>query len=74
MQQIGEAVIVVIRRGAGDVPEDVLALRRLADFLQVVVAFVGENVFAEFQHGVVLQARRRLSPRAASSTALMIGS
>ena len=74
MQQVGEPVIVVIGRGAGDVPEHVLPLRRLTDFLQVVVALVGENVFAEFQHGCVLQARRRLSLRAASSTASMIGS
>lgn len=74
VQQIGEPVIVVEGRGPGDVPEDVLALRRLADLLQVIVAFVGENVFAEFQHDVVLQARRRLSPLAVSSTAAMIGS
>ena len=59
VQQIGEAVIVVIRRRAGDVAQNVLALRRLADFVQIVVALVGEDVFAEFQHGVVLQARRR---------------
>ena len=74
MQQIGEAMIVVVGRRAGDMPEHVLPLGRLADLVQIVVAFVGENVFAEFQHGVVLQARRRLSLRAASSTALMIGS
>ena len=74
MQEIAEAVVVVIGRGAGDVPEHVLALCRLADFLEIVVAFVGEDVFAQFEHGLVLQARRRLSPRAASSTAAMIGS
>jgi len=34
--------------------EHVLPLRRLADFLEVIVALVGENVFAEFQHGIVL--------------------
>jgi hypothetical protein len=34
--------------------EHVLSLRRLADFFEVVVALVGENVFAEFQHGIVL--------------------
>jgi hypothetical protein len=55
-------------------PKHVLTLRRLADFVQIIVAFVGEQVFAKFQHGFVPQARRRLSPRAASSTALMIGS
>ena len=54
MQKIAEAVIVVIRRRAGDMAEHVLARRRLADFMQIVVAFVGEDVFAEFQHGVVL--------------------
>jgi hypothetical protein len=74
VQQVGEPVIVVIRRRAGDMAEHVLPLGRLADFFQIIVALVGENVFAEFEHGVVLQARRRLSLRAASSTALMIGS
>ena len=53
--------------------EHVLPLRRLADLLQIIVALVGENVLAQFQHGVVLQARAR-PPRAAASTALMIGS
>ena len=74
MQEVGEAVIVIIGRGPGDVAEDVLPLRRLADLFQVVVTFVGENVLAQFQHGSVLQARRRLSLLAASSTAWMIGS
>ena len=74
MQQVGEAMIVVVGRRTGDVAEHILPLRRLADLVQIVVAFVGEDVLAQFQHGVVLQARRRLSPRAASSTALMIGS
>ena len=74
MQQVAEAVIVVVGRSSGDVAEHVLPLRRLADLFQVVVAFVGENVLAQFEHGSVLQARRRLSPRAASSTAWMIGS
>ena len=52
MQQVGEAMIVIIGRGTGDVAEHVLPLRRLADLLQIVVAFVGENVLAKFQHGV----------------------
>src|SRR5260370_26236402 len=30
--------------------EQVLALSRLADFPQVVVALVGENILAQFQH------------------------
>ena len=74
MQEVGETVIVIIGRGPGDVAEDVLPLRRLADLFQVVVTFVGENVLAQFQHGSVLQARRRLSLLAASSIAWMIGS
>jgi hypothetical protein len=59
MQQVGEAMIVVIGRGAGDMPEHVLALGRLADFMQIVVSFVGEDVFAEFQHGLALQPQGR---------------
>ena len=51
MQQVGEAVIVIIGRSSGDVAEHVLPLRRLADLVQVVVAFVGENVLAQFEHG-----------------------
>ncbi len=74
VQQIRETVIVVIGRGASDVAENVLTRCRLADLDQVVVAFVSENVFAEFQHSVVLQARRRLSLLATSITAWMIGS
>ena len=74
MQQIGEAVIVVVGRRAGDVAKDVLALRRLADLDEIIVAFVGENIFAEFEHSRCPQARRRVSLRAASSTASMIGS
>ena len=54
VQKVGEPVVVVIRRGPGDMAEHVLPLRRLADFLEVIVALVGENVFAEFQHGIVL--------------------
>jgi hypothetical protein len=54
-------MIVVIGRGASDVPEHILPLRRLADLVQVIVAFVGEDVLAEFQHGLVLQPQRRKS-------------
>ena len=54
-------------------PEHVLPLRALADFLQIVVALVGEDVLAQFQHGDFLQARAR-PPEAAASTALMMGS
>ena len=52
-------------------PEHILPLRASADFLQIVVALVGEDVLAQFQHGGFLQAR---APEAAASTALMIGS
>jgi hypothetical protein len=34
--------------------EHVLPLCRLPDLFEVIVALVGENVFAEFQHGIVL--------------------
>ena len=51
MQHALQLVIVEIGRGARDVSEHVLPLRSLADFLQVVVALVGEDVLAQFQHG-----------------------
>ena len=73
VEQIGEAMVVVISRGSGDVAEHVLALRRLSDFLQVVVALIGEYVLANLEHGGFLQARRA-APRAASRIAAMIGS
>ena len=53
--------------------EHVLALCALADFLEVIVALVGEDVLAQFQHRSFLQARARPLD-AAASTALMIGS
>ncbi len=34
--------------------EHVLALGTLADLLEIVVALVGENVLAQFQHDAVL--------------------
>ena len=52
--------------------EHVLALRALADLFQIVVALVGEDVLAQFQHGKVLQALAR--PPEAARMALMIGS
>ena len=73
MQHALQLVVVEIGRGAGDMPEHVLALRALADFLQIIVALVGEDVLAQFQHGRSLQARAR-PPVAAARTALMIGS
>ena len=53
MQQIGEAMIVVVGRRTGDMPEHILPLRRLADLVQIVVAFVGEDVLAKFEHGAL---------------------
>ena len=47
--------------------EDVLAPRGLADFIQIVVAFAGEEFLAKFHHV-------RALPLAAASTASMIGS
>ena len=55
--------------------EHVLALRRLADLLEIVVALVGEDVLAKFEHGRTPSgalARRRRRRR--TRMALMIGS
>ena len=73
MQHALQLMIVEIGRRRGDMAEHVLPLRRLADLLQIVVALVGENVLAQFQHGQALQARRAPRP-AAARIALMIGS
>ena len=73
MQHALQLVIVEIGRGAGDVAEHVLALRALADLLQIVVALVGEIFLAEFQHGWVLRSVRA-ARCAASSTASMMAS
>jgi hypothetical protein len=62
MEKITEAVIVVIRRGAGDVTQDILPRRRLPDLDQIVVALVSKDIFAKFKHVSVLQAWRRASP------------
>ena len=35
-------------------PEHVMALGALADLLEIVVALVGENILAQFQHGAFL--------------------
>ena len=69
MQHALELVVVEIGRGRGDVAEHVLALGRLADLLEIVVALVGENVLAQFKHGspfrrgVRSRARRRRESR-----------
>ena len=73
MQHALQLVVVEIGRGARDMAEHVLALRALADLLQIIVALVGEDVLAQFQHGRSLQARARPLV-AAARTALMIGS
>ena len=73
VQQAGHLVIVEELAGRGDMTQHVLALGALADLLEVVVALVGEQVFAEFEHGRP-QARRAPRDEAAASTALMIGS
>ncbi len=54
MQHALQFVVVEISGGTGDVTEHVLALGALADLLEIVVALVGENVLAQFQHGTVL--------------------
>ena len=51
VQQAIEQVVVVVGRAAGDVAERVLALGRLADLVEVVVALVGEIFLAELDHG-----------------------
>ena len=53
--------------------EHVLTLGALADLVEIVVALVGEDVLAQFQHGNLLYALARRDA-AAASTALMIGS
>ncbi len=49
-----QLVVIKIGRGARDMAEHVLPLGRLTDFLQVIVALVGENVLAQFQHRLLL--------------------
>jgi len=48
VKQTVEQVVVVVRRASGHVPQDVLATRRFADFLQVVVTLIREEIFSEF--------------------------
>ena len=74
MQHALQLVVVEIGRGRGDVAQHVLALRRLADLLEIVVTLVGKQVFAKFKHGFTLQARRWAPRAAAARIALMIGS
>ena len=74
MQQAFERMVVVIGRPARDMADHVLPLRRLANLLEIVIALVGENVFAQFKHKSTFQARRSDRRAAAARTALMIGS
>jgi hypothetical protein len=46
VQHALELVVVEIARCARDMAEHVLALCTLADLVEIVVALVGENVFA----------------------------
>ncbi len=68
MQQPLEGVVVEKPRSAGDMTEDVLPARRLADLVQVLGPLIGEQVLAELQGH---QALRRCD---AARIASMIGS
>ena len=75
VQEACDLVVVEVGGRAGDVAEHVLALRRLADLVEIVVALVGEVFLAELQHGSLPQARRApWTAPAAARTALMMGS
>ena len=50
VEQALEQVVVEEGRAARHVAQDVLALGRLADFMQRVVALVGEELLAELDH------------------------
>ena len=63
MQQAVKAVIVEEAGAAGDMPQHVLALLALADHVEIVVALVGEQILAKFQHRDLL---RRGGRRAAA--------
>ncbi len=67
VEQALEQVVVEEGRPARHVAQDVLAPGRLADFIQRVVALVGEELLAKLDHA-------RALPRAAARTASMIGS
>jgi hypothetical protein len=60
VEEARELVVVEIGRRSGDVADHVLALRRLADLVEVLVALVGKVFLAEFQHGSFL--RRAAGP------------
>ena len=52
MQQALEGMVVEIARAAGDVAQHVLALARLADLVEAVVALVLEVFLPKFEHGL----------------------
>ena len=74
VQQALEGVVIEERRAAGDMTRHVLALNALADDVEIVVALVGNTVFPEFEHRVLLQACRWPRLPAAARMAVMIGS
>src|SRR3984957_14039492 len=75
MQHALQLVVVEISRGRRDMAEHVLPLSGLANLLEIVVALVGKNVFAQFKHVSPFQARRSgRRAAAAARTALMIDS
>ncbi len=63
VQKALEGVVVEVARAARDVAEDVLAPGRLADLVQVVVALVGEDFFAELEHAFSFTGAGRLPRR-----------
>ena len=73
MQQAGKSPVGEIACLAGDMARRIRARPGLADFIEIVVAFIGEIVFPKF-HCRPPQPAFRESDRAAASTALMIGS
>ena len=74
VQHALQLVVVEISRGRRDMAQHVLPLRRFANLLEIVIAFVGENVLAKLKHGSPFQARRSDRRAAAATMALMIGS
>ncbi len=63
MQKALHLVVVEILGRGRDMAEHVLALRALANFLQIVIALVGEEFFAEFKHDVSPMRALRLPDR-----------
>ena len=52
LQQAFKQMIIEVRRAAGHMTQRILALGALADLVEIVIAFIGEQLFAEFHaHG-----------------------